>query len=473
MTATNDNNFRRVHFIGLKGVGMSALALVAKGRGMSVTGSDTDEVFITDAPLAAAGLNALVGFSADNITDDLDLVVVGAAYGDDNPEVEAAHAKNLTVWTYSEFLGFLSAGQKTIAVAGTHGKTTTTALLTYLLYHAGLKPSFVIGTGAVDGLPAHGAAADGPYFVTEADDYKRSPADPTAKFLDLKPYAAIIGSIEHDHPDLYPTLGDVIEAFRRFGQLVSGDGFLVVNGDDRNIESILPDLAGRRITSYGFGDNCDYRIELDNEQTDKAVKFTLVSEAGQHGPFQLALYGRHNAYNAAAATVTALTLGLSEDIIKKLLPSARAVERRYQLVGQVGDRIVIDDYAHHPTSVALTLAAARAQYGQRPIWCIFQAHTYSRTEALLNEFGRAFNEADKVIVTDIFSSAREMQGEITSQDLAEEISRHHKDVIYEPKDRLLPYVTDNLPLSAVLITMGAGDIYKVGHSYVKELNENL
>lgn len=459
--------FHAIHFVGIKGVGVSALALVAKGMGYQVTGSDTAEEFITDAPLKAADITPQVGFAAEHVAPGTDLVVVGAAYGKDNPEVIAAKAANIPVWTYSELLGYLSGQKKTVAVAGTHGKTTTTSLLAYLLHSAGHSPSYVIGTGQVVGLPAHGAAGTGEYFVTEADDYMRAPNDPVAKFLDLSPYAAIITSIEHDHPDMYPSLRDVVESFYQFAMRVSGQGFLVVNADDPQIKKLQVRLADRQFITYGFDEAADYRIEMVETKTGEPIRFRLMQKETAHGPFEISLHGQHNIANAAAAITTALRLGVAEEAIIKFLPNFTTVERRYQLIGSVGNIVVIDDYAHHPTSVQLTLETAKKQFAERPVWCFFQSHTYSRTKALLKEFGTAFTAASVVIVTDIFASAREAEATITTQDLVAEIGKHHKNVMYVPKEKLLHFMEKNLPQNAVAITMGAGDIYKIGREYVE------
>lgn len=449
---------------------MSALALIAKQLGFKVTGSDSGETFITDAPLIAAGIIPLIGFKPEHLSSSVDLVVIGAAYGRDNVEVVSARAKGILMWCYSQFLAYLAQGKKTIAVAGTHGKTTTTAILTYLLYHAKMNPSYVIGTGSVAGLPAHGGAGTGDYFVTEADDYKRTPTDNTPKFLDLSPFAAIITSIEHDHPDIYASVRDVVEAFYNLTLLVPADGFLVVNNDDLNVRKVMARLADRQFITYGLNEGATYRLKPVRTKAADPLKFRLLSQSDSFGPFSLSLYGQHNLYNAAAAVVMAMELGVAGKTIQKLLPNFTAVLRRYQLVGTVGGQVVIDDYAHHPTSVALTLEAARKQYGRRPIWCFFQSHTFSRTNSLLKDFATAFTLADQVIVTDIFASARETNNEVDklsgTRKLVDEIAKHHGAVRYVPMDQLLSTMEREVPQDAIIITMGAGDIYKVGHAYV-------
>lgn len=460
-----NDTFHHLHFVGIKGVQLSALALIAKQKGYQVSGSDVAEQFITDASLREAGISAQIGFAAEHVGSDVDLLVVGAAYGADNPEVQTAHDRQLTIWTASELLAHFASQQKTLAVAGTHGKTTTTSVLTYLLYAAGLKPSWLIGTGEVSGLPAHGGTGEGDYFIAEADDYKKAPDDPQPKFLDLTPYGAIIGSIEHDHPDMYPTLQDCIEAFYQLAVRVQPDGFLVVNGDDPQVAQVRSRLIDKRFITFGKGEDVTYRI-VNDQAIEQGLIFQLEHDGRLIGPFTTQLHGQHNLLNVTAAVVMALQVGVEPATIAALLPNFTTVERRYQVVGRVGEQVIIDDYAHHPTSVALTLQTARQHYAGRPIWCFFQAHTYSRTKALLKEFGEAFAEADMVVVTDIFASAREKEVVITTKDLVEEIRKHHPNVVYVPQNELGDYMRQNLPANAVAITMGAGDIYKIGHEYV-------
>ncbi len=454
----------QIHFIGIKGVGMSALALVANGLGHNVSGSDVNEQFITDQSLQDAGIFVASGFNADHIPTDTGLVVVGGSFDQNNPEVIAAKQRNLQILTYSEFLGQLSDDQKTIAIAGTHGKTTTTALLAYIFEQSGEKPSYVIGTGSVAGLKAPGAAGEGEYFITEADDYKRSVADPTPKFLDLKPYAAIVTSIEHDHPDLFPTLQSCTDAFVKFATKLRPDGFLVVNADDAGVTSLRAIITNKKVISYGHDNGADYRITLSQTDAESPVRFSLVTATTTYGPFELGLRGRHNLSNAAAAVTMALELGLSPAKIQAILPTFESVERRYDYVGKRGEIDIYDDYAHHPTAVAVTLETLRIQYRRRPLWCVFQPHTYSRTKALLEEFGAAFGAASMVIITDIYASARETEVTVTANELVRAIAANRDSVQYVSHDTLEKYLKENLPSNAVLVTMGAGDIYKIGRA---------
>lgn len=450
---------KHVHFIGIKGVGMSALAIVAQGLGYLVTGSDVPEEFITDSSLRKAGITVLA-FARENITPSIDLVVRGAAFGPDHPEVQQTHAMGTPITSYAAFLGELSSQKTTIAVAGTHGKTTTTALTSFLLYHADQDPSWVIGTGHVAGLPSHGHAGQGPLFVTEADDYKVATDDPTPKFVFLHPRIAILTSIEHDHPDLYPTLEDCIQAFRRLLGQVAPDGTIIAYGDDPTVLSLVHEFPTKKLITYGFTPHAMYRIIRNG------ASFMIETDDARLGPFTLPLPGKHNLLNATAAIIAALIVGVSAEEIQAILPTFQTVERRYEQLGERDGIIVIDDYAHHPTAVTTTLEATKEQYPDRALWVLFQSHTYSRTKTLLHEFATAFNAADHVVITDIFGSARESAGDITAQDMVVAIAKYHTDVRYIPKDELLSFIRQTVPTGSIVVTMGAGDIYKIGKAFI-------
>ncbi len=454
---------KRVHFIGIKGVGMSALGLVMHGLGYHVTGSDVASSYgDTGTLLSDAGIISN-DFDASVVTPDIDQIVLGTSFGSDNPELAKARELELPIVTYSEMLQKITADKKLIAVSGTHGKTTTTSLLTYLLKNAGLDPSWIIGTTHVSGLPAHGGSGASNLFVLEADEYKKAADDPTPKFLDYTPYGLIVNNIEHDHPDVYPTFAEFKEAFAKLITKVNPEGVIVANGDDKNVLDILPD-GNRNIKTFGFGEGNDYHIEIDPR--DNA--FRLYHAHLPLGPFNLQLRGTHNFYNAAAAVTMALALGATEDSIKQCLPHFTNVERRYQTLGNMANgTIVIDDYAHHPSAITTTLETAKKDYPGKELWVTFRAHTYSRTKTLLAEFAQAFGPADVVIITDIFASAREKEVTITGQELADQIGQHHPDVRFVPEAELQDYLAQNTPADAVLIVMGASNINEIGEALVK------
>lgn len=453
---------KRVHFIGIKGVGMSALALVMHGLGYTVSGSDVPNSYgRTGELLEAAGIPTN-DFSPDVITPAIDLVVLGTSFGTSNPELLKATELNVTILPYSEALQQLTQTKKLIAVSGTHGKTTTTSLLAYLLMSSKLSPSWIIGTTEISGLPAHGGAGESDWFVLEADEYKKASDDLTPKFLDYTPYGLLINNIEHDHPDVYPTLESFKAAFTKLTHRVRADGFIVANGDDENVMDVLRAYNNKTLT-FGFKADNTYQIDYDHNTNS----FFLHTKSEQFGPFKLQLRGQHNIYNAAGAAVMALEIGVKESQITASLPNFTTVERRYQLLGITkNNSVVIDDYAHHPTAVAATLKTAKQDYPNRKLWVAFQPHTYSRTRTLLDEFARCFEAADTVLITDIFASARENEVTITAEEVVKNISLHHPNATYVPYDQLESYADQHLPPNSVLIVMGATKINEIGQNLV-------
>lgn len=443
---------------------MSALALVLHGRGERVTGSDVANAYgRTGQLLDAAGIVS-GPFRSEAINNNIDYVVVGASFGSDNVEVSRAQTLGIKVYTLSEVLHHITANKRLVAVAGTHGKTTTTSLLTYLLRAGELDPSWLIGTTEISGLPAHGGAGQGDLFVVEADEYKKAADDPTPKFLDYAPFGLVLTNIEHDHPDIYPTMADFRQAFERLVALVRPDGLIVANGDDPTVLAVLRDYH-RHVRLFGFDASNDFRLTMETDLPG----FSLATADHFFGPFALQLPGRHNHYNAAAAAAMALSLGLREATIKEALPQFSTVERRFQILGTTSQNVlVIDDYAHHPTAISATLQTAKALYPNRPLWVAFQSHTYSRTKALLADFARAFGAADHVIVTDIFASAREREVLITGEELAAAIGQNQSSVEFVVYEDLPIFLAKNTPPGAVLIVMGASKINEIGQMLVRD-----
>ncbi|MFA6493293.1 MAG: UDP-N-acetylmuramate--L-alanine ligase [Patescibacteria group bacterium] len=461
-------NIEKIHFIGIKGVGMAALAIYAKEKGYQVTGSDTKDSFVTDQALAKAGIT-VSSFDEKNIKDKPDLVVVSAAYGKDNVEVKEAHKKKLDIKPYSEVLSSFSQDSQVIAVGGIHGKTTTTALISFLLTKANLDPSFIIGSGEVPNLPSSGHLGKGDYFVLEADEYRKSPEDNNSKFFDLNPQIEIITSIEMDHPDVFLTDEKVYEAFYKFACRIPRKGFIVLCIDYPKAKKLLRSLVDRNFETYGFSDNALWQI-IDYEESVDFTSFSILHSGTKLGPFKLKIPGVGNVLNATAATITALNLGVEEKMIKKYLQEFAGVKRRFEKIGQVSDVVLIDDYAHHPHSITLTLEAAKKRFPDSKLWCVFEPHTYSRTKELLNDFGTAFNAADKVIITNIYASAREKEVTVSGEDLVQEIRKNQKQVKYiDSREKIIQELLDNVEGKAVIVTMGAGDIYKIGQDVLEGL----
>lgn len=466
------NRKKHIHFVGIKGVGMAPLALIAKEAGFTVTGSDIEKEFITDVALKKAGILPNSGFSPDHVgTPDL-VITTGAHGGFDNVEVLDAKAKNIPVMTQGQAVGVFMDGEifgrklQGISVTGTHGKTTTTAMLATVLAESDLDPSYIIGTGDVGSLPAPGHFGKGNHFVAEADEYMTEPTyDKTIKFLWQYPEFAIITNIEYDHPDVYHSLDDVRLAFTKFIDNISPTGALIACGDDQEIQKIIQGTQKRFIT-YGMHPTNDFVLK-DIRISDEQMVFAVESQGTSLGEFVLKVPGEHNALNALAVIVTSLELGLSVEKIKKGLFAFRGSKRRLEFIGDlVSGAKAYDDYAHHPTEIRKTLTTLRKQYPNKKILCIFQPHTYSRTKLLFNEFSRAFDNIDElfVVITDIFSSHREKPDEsVSGKKLAEAVLTSKSDVHFVGAlSDVVEYINQKeLRSDTILVTMGAGDVYTI------------
>jgi len=463
---------KHIHFIGIKGVGMAPLAIIAKEAGFTVTGSDIDKEFITDAALKKIGIKPFVGFDPVNVAQPDLVITTGAHSGFNNTEALAAKAKKIPLISQGEAVGLFMKGGifdkkfKGISVAGTHGKTTTTAMIATILTENKLDPSYVIGTGDVGSLGAPGHFGKGNIFVAEADEYVTEPTyDKTIKFLWQNPEFAIITNIEYDHPDVYESIDDVRDAFTRFALLVSPTGALIACGDDREVQKIIKTFD-KKVITYGFHADNDYVINKVNISGDQTF-FWVESRGMVLGEFTLRVAGEHNALNALAAIIVTLELGISIENIKKGLLAFKGSKRRLEFIGELatGAR-VYDDYAHHPTEIRKTLTTLRAQYPKKKILCIFQPHTYSRTKMLFDEFKKAFDNIDElfVIVTDIYASLREDKDDsVSGEKLAEAITVSKRDVHYlSDLDSVVQYINEKrFGSDTVIVTMGAGDVYTI------------
>ncbi len=469
-------NIRSIHFVGIKGVGMAPLAIIAKEAGFIVTGCDIADEFITDEPLKKAGITPLVGFSKEHIKN-CDLVITTGAHGGfDNPEVMAAKKLGIPVWTQGEAVGkFMNGeifGRKSIgiSVTGSHGKTTTTAMLATVLKTARMDPSFIIGTGNVPSLGSSGHFGKGTYFIAEADEYANEPTyDKTPKFLLQHPEILIFTNIELDHPDLYPTVDDVRAAFLQFANQLPQNGMLIAYGGDTQIQKLLNKHFGQKII-YGFTDECDLVVTKVHHTTD-GMYFWLSRNGSGLGEFMLPIAGEHNVLNAAAVIAASLECGVSVDVIKKGLRAYTGSKRRSEFIGNLpSGAFLFDDYAHHPTEIKKTLEAFRKRFLKKEIVCIFQPHTYSRTKKLFEEFKSSFMAADTIIMVDIYSSLRESKDEsVTSEMLAIAVRQFQKNVYYLSElSSVVEYIKrQQYGEDVVVVTMGAGDIYKINEELIK------
>lgn len=449
----------KLHFIGLNGMGMSALAVMAKELGYSVTGSDVDEVFPTDQVLKNSKIVVLKGFSAKNIVGR-PRVVVSAAYGVENPEVKEARKKRLVVLTYSEVLGEIMKRFEGVGITGVHGKTTTTSMLAFILQEAGFSPSYVIGAPYVQGLNANGHLGQGKYFVVEADEYKKSEESKESKFLDLPLKHIVVTSIELDHPDQFQTAEDVYQAFYKLSVKIPRDGIIVACTDWPLVRRLVSRRADRSFLTYGVDPSAHFQL-IDVKEGDKTVFSIKVSDQ-KLGPFTIQLPGVHNALNATAAIIMAMHLGVTESMVNSALKKFTGPMRRFQELGKFNDAIIIDDYAHHPTAVEAVIESAKKRFPSKKITVVFQPHTYSRTGKLLTEFAESLKGADKLILLNIFASAREKSGYVSISDLIREIKETEIDFEYRDNlEEAAKLLKGSIDGSDVVILMGAGDVYKI------------
>lgn len=466
------NNYKNktIYLIGIKGVGMAALAVYFKEAGAKVYGSDTSESFVTDKILENSDITFFPNFDGKNLKSiKPDLVIVSASYGKENSEFKEAKKRHLNVKYYSEVLGEITSDKKLIAIAGVHGKTTTTAMMAHVLEKAGYSPSFIVGAGNLANFKTNAKFGEGDYFVVEADEYRKSPEDNSPKFLDLAPQIAIITSIEFDHPDVFPNIEEVYNAFYRLACRVPRKGLIVLCADYPKARKMLHSLVDRHFETYGFDSASDWQI-IDLKEEGPESIFSLKVEEKIYGPYKLKTIGKHNVLNATATIATAFYLEISEKVVKEALESFLPVGRRYEIILDQKDLVIIDDYAHHPTAIKTTLEATRNRFPKSKIWCVFQPHTYSRTEKLLNEFAQSFKDADKVIITDIYASAREKEGSVSGAMLAEEIKKYQTGVRFiSDLEKVKKFLTASVSSPAVILTIGAGDIYKLA----QELKKNF
>lgn len=460
---------KSIHFVGIKGVGMMPLAIIAKQAGLKVTGSDIADIFITDEALEKMNISVFNGFSEGHV-GDIDLVVATGAHGGlDNIEVKAAKKKRIHVVTQGEAVGLFMDGKifgrdfVGISVSGTNGKTTTAGMVATILKNAGLSPSYIIGTSNIVSLGWAGNFGKGKYFVAEADEYATDPIfDKTAKFLWQNPKIIVTTNIDFDHPDIYPTISEVKEAFKKFIVKVPEDGLLVAYGDDPSVHDILKDFNGNKIT-YGINPKNDYvisEIKTENAKT----QFGLKSKEFSH-VFKLNIFGEQNVLNATASIIVGRYLGLNLEQLTKGISLYKGSKRRSEFIGKLlSGAMLFDDYAHNPSKISATLKAFRSAYPEKRIVCVFQPHTYSRTKSLFEQFVNSFHDADTIIITNIYASLREKKDPTVSSELLfKAMKDHYTGVVFLPNlTDVVKYIDKkNYGEDTVVITMGAGDVYKI------------
>lgn len=455
-----------LHLVGIGGSGMSSIARVLLERGYTVSGSDQQENKQTVA-LRKEGAEVFIDHKAENIAGAT-AVVTSSAIPSDNPELVAARANGVPVLKRADFLGVLMAGQVGIAVAGSHGKTTTTAMIAKILLETGQDPTVILG-GIVPEWDSNGRAGLGDYFVVEADEYDHM-------FLGLRPEVAVITNIEHDHPDIFPTPEDYEAAFAEFAQLLPAHGRLIACGQDVGVQQLLMslDLSGREVTTYGIGGQTGSEPELDYLAVDHrpnqlgGTDFIVQSDQQTIGLVRLRIPGLHNVLNALAAIVVALDLELDFGLVCRALAEFGGVGRRFQVLGEVGGVTLIDDYAHHPTEIRATLAAARQRYGDRRLWAVWQPHTYSRTKMLQEQFATSFGDADRVVALDIFRSRETdtlgIDTGVVVRAMPDVDAVHIRTI-----EEAIAYLLERVRPDDVILTLGAGDGNRVSQGLLDAL----
>lgn len=442
----------RVHFIGLGGAGMSAVARVMLGRGVAVSGSDAKDSAGLRA-LEALGARISVGHDPANVRD-VDTVVISTAIRPDNPELAAAETTGLRIIHRSVALAAAMGGQDLVAVAGTHGKTTTTAMITVLLREAGLDPSFAIG-GDVAALGVNAAAGSGTVFVAEADESDGS-------FLNYSPQITVVTNVEADHLDHYGTAEAVFASFDRFVELLPADGLLVACTDDPGVRDLLQRNSPPRTRTYGYGPEADVRITGTTADGRTSFSSLRFSTAGREFEQQLRLQvpGRHNILNAAAAFAVALELGIEPQAAADGLAAFTGAARRFEAKGTARGIRVFDDYAHHPTEVAAAMQAARAVAGDKAVHVLFQPHLFSRTRNFATEFAAALDLADSVTVLEIYPAREDPIPGVSSRLITDRL-RTPGTVAPDPLSAVRA-IADRAVEGDIVLTVGAGDVTQYG-----------
>ena len=450
-----------IHFIGIGGVGMSGIALVAQAHGFTVSGSDMKASRAT-RKLVEAGIDVKIGHDRKNVPEDADVVVVSTAIPEKNPELAYAREAGITVWHRSHMLAALGRGKKTLACAGTHGKTTSSSMLATTIDRMGLDPSFVIG-GTVDGYDTNAKSGRGDYYIVEADESDGS-------FVRLSPYVALITNIEPDHLDHYGTLDAIYEAFGEFIGLLPDEGAAVVCADNPRLVE-LAHAAGKRVVVYGDenAESANVRYHVKG-RAGLGYAFTVEFPDGSSVDVEITRNpGRHNVLNATGVLGVVWACGLDVAQAAQALSTFTGVRRRFDLIGESGGVTVVDDYAHHPTEIKATLDAA-SKLDFNHVHVLFQPHRYSRTESLARTFGPAFDAADSITVMDVYPAGETPIPGITGKTVVESILRHNprQQVAWMPhRPEIIPFLNEKLHEGDLIITMGAGDVTSMAPTIVQ------
>ena len=449
---------KKVHFIGIGGAGMSALAKILLEKGYEVSGSDMKDSAMTGI-LRDLGAKVFIGHRAENVRG-AEAIVVSSAIREENPEVAEAARLGLKRLHRSDVNAFLINNSKGIAVAGAHGKTTTTSMIGVSLDYEGVSPSIIIG-GEVDYLGSNAKLGKSEYLVSEADE-----SDGT--FLKYYPYIGVVTNIENDHMDHYGTMENIIKAFHQFLSQIRRDGWAVVCADNEHIRNIIGDIKCN-IATYGIDHEADY-MAADIEASSSFTAFDVIHKGENLGRVRLNVPGLHNVLNALACVVTGIVLGMSVSQMAEGLTMFNGAKRRFQTKGRINDIWVVDDYAHHPTEIATTIKAARQTKPKRLV-CAFQPHRYSRTQLLQKEYGSCFAGVDLLVLTDVYSAGEDPIPGVDGELLVNEVKRQtgQETVYIKDKKQIAAYLKSIAQPGDLIMTMGAGDIVKCGEELVEAM----
>jgi UDP-N-acetylmuramate--alanine ligase len=449
---------KHIYFVGIGGIGMSGIVELLLNLGYRVSGSDLRETQVTRR-LQRLGAKVYIGHRASQI-EAIDVLVISSIIGADNEEVMAAREKLIPVIPRAEMLAELMRLKYGIVIAGTHGKTTTTSMVATVLAQGGMDPTIVVG-GRLNSLDSNAKLGSGEYIVAEADESDGS-------FLKLTPTIAVVTTIDAEHLDYYGTLENIKHDFLQFINKVPFYGAAVLCLDQKNIQDLIPQIQRRYIT-YGLNTQADLMAEQISSKEFQS-RFNVLYRGRELGWISMNIPGLHNVYNSLAAVGVGLDLGLEFSVIKAALEGFAGADRRFQLIGEVGNVLIVDDYAHHPTEIEATLQAAKRGWGRRTV-VVFQPHRYTRTRDLLGEFLTAFYQADVLIVTDIYPASEKPIPGVSAQQIVDGVRDHgHRNVVYIPRmEDVIPYVLEVVKPQDMLLTLGAGSIGELGAKLKQEL----
>jgi len=439
----------KIHMIGIGGVSMSGLAEILKNKGYIVTGSDMNQTNLTNI-LIENNIPVYLGHDEKNAIG-ADAVIYTAAIKKDNPEYVYAEKNNIPLIERSVLLGEITKMfNNTIAIAGTHGKTTTTSMLSVSFLENDMDPTISVG-GEIPEINSNYKIGNSEYFITEACEYVES-------FLTLSPHCGIILNIEEDHLDYYKDINHIISAFNKFADKIDNNGYLVINNDDENCHKIS---SNAKIVPFGI-DTPSKFMATNIEYGSDFTSFDFTEDGEKICTIKLKVPGKHNVYNSLACLTVCKLYGLNIEKAATALSIFSGAKRRFELKGIKNGILIYDDYAHHPSEIKATLKAAKSKKKNK-IWCVFQPHTYTRTKALLNEFSESFYDADTVIITDIYAAREKDTGEINSNDLVNKISTTSQNAIYiKDFENIITYLAENAQENDLIFTIGAGNVYKIG-----------